>query len=202
VRFVPKDRPFYAASGGQLWYYLNLYYWAPKDVDPTDLWIRAEVVAIFRDLRKWPNASPVAAPAPKVTVEYWQVGASGRTVRIDNHKDFWLLAEDWCAGAIEVTTTLELGRVRAKGADGAWEKPKTAYVLDRKSYEPGAGIGAKNIAFDSMRREPVNVWKYVIPWSTCPARFVRSNWEDLRVPEITLCRSTSPTGEPVLTGGR
>src|SRR5688500_7277339 len=54
-RFVARtDRTFYAAAGGRLWYYLNLYYWVPEDLDRTDLWIRAEVVAAFRDLRRWP----------------------------------------------------------------------------------------------------------------------------------------------------
>ena len=58
--------------------------------------------AAFRDLKKWPDATPVAPTEPKVTIEYWEVGATGRTTRIDNHKDFWNVEDDWCAGAVVV----------------------------------------------------------------------------------------------------
>jgi hypothetical protein len=204
--FVPRKekRTFYAASGGQLWYYLNLYYWAPKGCDTTDLWIKAEVVEVFKDLRRWPDASPVAPPPAKVTVEYWEVGPTGRTFRIDNHKDFWFEAENYCAGAVDVTMTVELGRVTVRDALGGWKRPDTHYVLDRRSYEPGAGIGAANIRFDPLARTPVNVWGYAIPWSKCPGRFLRSDWAETRVPRIELrgSRPRASDESPVTTEPR
>jgi hypothetical protein len=202
-RFVARtDRTFYAAAGGRLWYYLNLHYWVPEDLGGADLWIRAEVVAAFRDLQRWPDSASVEAPPRKTTVEYWKVGPSGRTVVIDNHKDFWSVHDDWCAGAVGVEITLQLGRVLVRDARGAWAKPTLSYVLDRKSYEPRSGIGAENIAFSPLPREPVNVWRYDLAWSTCPARFLRSNWAEMRTPELRLVSSVVPAGPTVVTGGR
>jgi hypothetical protein len=193
--FVPRAdaRSFYAAAGGQLWYYLNLYYWAPLGVDPEDLWIRAEVVEELQDLRRWPDATPANGPAPKTTVEYWAVGASGRTTTIDNHKDFFLASEGWCAGAIDVRITLEVGRLRVRDAKGAWERPTARYVLERRSYGTKPGIGSANARFEPLTEEPSNVWAYRIPWSTFPAKLVRSAWEGLVVPELRLVRSSAPT---------
>ena len=174
----------------------------PDDLDRTDLWIRAQVVATFRDLRRWPDSAPVEPPPPKVTVEYWRVGPSGRTVVIDNHKDFWSVDDDWCGGAVGVEMTLQLGHVRVRDGRGAWARPTLAYVLDRRSYEPKAGLGSRNIAFAPLPREPVNVWRYDLPWSACPGRFLRSNWAEMRVPDLRLSSSRPPAGTPVLTGGR
>ena len=205
--FVPRKeaRSFYSGSGGQLWYYLNLYYWAPERAGMQDLWIKATVVASLKDLKRWPDSASVAAPASKTTVEYWQVGASGRAMSIDNHKDFWLAAENWCAGAIDVTMTLQLGRFQVKGPTGAWGKPRVPYVLDRRDYGTDAGLPEGSGRFEPLEREPINVWGYTIPWSTCPGRFVRSNWEGLRVPEIKLIRTQVPEpvrAAPVLTDDR
>lgn len=205
--FVPRReaRSFYSGSGGQLWYYLNLYYWASDHVGAKDLWIKAEVVETFKDLKRWPDASAAVAPQPKTTVEYWQVGASGRAIAIDNHKDFWLAADNLCAGTIDVTITLQLGRFQVKTRDGTWGKPRVPYVLDRKDYGKEAGLGRGNGTFDPLDGEPINVWGYTIVWATCPARFVRSNWEEMSVPEIRLIRRVVPEpvrAAPVLTDDR
>jgi hypothetical protein len=198
--FVPRReaRSFYSGSGGQYWYYLNLYYWAPVPSGGKDLWIKAEVVAARKDLRRWPDGAPVSTPPAKTTVEYWQVGATGRAMAIDNHKDFWLASENCCAGAIDVTMTLTLGRFQVRGPGGAWSKPRVPYVLDHRDYGTDAGLRPGDGKFDPLEGEPVNVWGYTIAWSACPARFVRSNWEGLAVPEIRLvkrieaARSTRP----------
>ena len=192
--FVPRReaRSFYSGSGGQFWYYLNLYYWAPGCAEIKDLWIKAEVVASRKDLRRWPDGAPVAPAPAKTTVEYWQVGATGRAMAIDNHKDFWLAAENCCAGAIEVTMTLTLGRFQVKGPTGVWSMPRVPYVLDHRDYGADSGLRPGDGKFEPLEGEPTNVWGYAIAWSSCPARFVRSNWEGLAVPEIRLLRRIEP----------
>ncbi len=129
-----NEETFYAASGGQLWYYLNLFTWVPEDLDPKGLWIREEVVETFSDLKKWPDGTDAKGPPAKTTVEYWKVGSPRRTVTIDNHKDFWLEAENWNAGKITVTMTLSLGCLSRHGADGSWAEPKEAYLLESRTY--------------------------------------------------------------------
>lgn len=206
-RFVPRRdaRTFYAATGGQLWYYLNLYYWAPEGADPKDLWIKAEVVEAMRGLRRWPDAAPAPAPAPKTTVEYWAVGASGRTMTIDNHKDFVLAADGWCAGAIEVTITLVPGRLRVRGGAGAWESPRTRYVVERRDFGAAVGVGEAGVRFEPLPAEPTTVWAYAIPWRTYPSKLVRSVWEGLPVPTLRLVdriEPAAPTRAPVFTESR
>ncbi len=182
--FVPRRdaRSFYSAGGGRLWYYLNHYYWAPSGVPTKDLWIRAEVVEEFRGLRRWPDGRPVDGPPPKVTREYWAVGASGRTVTIDNHKDFWLLRDAYCAGEIHVAVTLELGRLSVRDAGGAWGAPSAPYVLEERSFGDGRGIGREAARFEPHPRQPTTAWEYRVPWASCPARMTRSSWAELEVP--------------------
>ncbi len=191
--FVPRReaKSFYSAGGGRLWYYLNTYYWAPSGLDTQDLWIHAEVVERFVDLRRWHDAAPEVVPAsqvpaPKRTAEYWKLGASGRAITIDNHKDFCLLADDLCAGAIEVQVVLTLGRLRVRGADGGWEVAKKPYVLEHRDYGDGRGIGATNARFAALEDEPTTTWAYRVPWSSLPGRMTRSTWEELRVPTWAL----------------
>lgn len=206
-RFVDRKeaRTFYAAGGGRLWYYLNLYYWAPEGVDTTDLWIKAVVTERFEELARWPDAAPVDPPPPKTTVEYWEVGATGRSMAIDNHKDFWLQSSDWCTGAIDVTMTLELGRVRIRDAKGAWIRPRAHYVLDRRDYGKGGGLAEGDARFEALAREPVTVWGYRIPWSSAPGKPTRSTWEKLDLPRLELRERRvvpRPDASPVLTEDR
>ena len=190
-----EEKSFYPASGGQLWYYLNLYYWAPKGLDTKDLWIREEVVEEWQDLRHWPDGASVASPPPKVTHEYWEVGASGRTMAIDNHKDFWLEADGWCDGAIAVRMTLQLGRLRIRKPGQDWARPRAHYVLDRCSYGDAKGLGEGNARFEPLDGRPVTVWAYRIPWSEHPNKLTRSAWQRLKVPDIEFVRRED--AEPV-----
>lgn len=194
-----EARSFYSAGGGRLWYYLNHYYWAPPGLPTKDLWIRAEVVEEFRALKRWPDATPVSGPPPKATMEYWAVGASGRTITIDNHKDFWLLADGYCAGEIHVAVTLELGRLSVRGADGAWGPSPTSYVLEHRTYGDGRGIGSEAVRFESLEGRPATVWEYRVPWSSCPGRFTRSNWDALRVPAWVRVDRPQPTPRSPVT---
>src|SRR5205823_1914953 len=162
----------------------------PAGLDTADLWIKAEVVETFAELKHWPDGADAKSPDSKTTVEYWKVGPTHRAVTIDNHKDFWLESEAWCAGRIGVTITLQLGRgVQLKGADGAFAATPKTYVLERRSYDPAAGHGASAIRWTPLEGEPVNVWAYAIPWSTCPNKMVPSHWVGMRMPEISLVRS-------------
>jgi hypothetical protein len=192
--FVPRGsmRNFYAGAGGRLWYYLNNYYWVPEAVPREDLWIKAEVVEEFRDLRTWPDGAAVAGPAPKTTVEYWEVGPSGRTVWVDNHKDYCLLKDGYSAGAITVEVTLTLGRLQVKDERDAWGDPEEPYVLESRNYRGGGGIGAARARFRALPTEAVTVWAYAVPWSTHPQRLTRSNWKRLVVPEWELKARRSP----------
>ncbi len=203
--FVPRGsrRNFYTAAGGRLWYYLNNYYWAPPTLPREDLWIHAEVVEEIRELRRWPDGRAVAGPAPKVTVEYWEVGHKGRSVRLDSHKDFCLLSDEMSAGAITVEVTLTLGRLRVRGERGAWVRPSEAYVLESRNYSGGGGIGADEARFEPLLTEAVTVWRYRIPWSSHPQRLTRSNWRSLKVPRWELVarrpHAQVPVRPPVVT---
>ncbi len=179
-------RNYYAGAGGRLWYYMNNYYWAPRTDPKDERWIRAEVVEGFRSLCRWPDGKPTPETTPKITVEYWRVGPGGRSVRLDNHKDYCLLSDGYCAGAIEVTVTLAIGRVRVKDERERWGPPKEAYVLESRNYNDDRGIGADRTRFVPLAGEPVNVWSYRIPWSTKPDRMTRSRWLELEVPGWTL----------------
>jgi hypothetical protein len=197
---------FYAASGGQLWWYLNLYYWVEKATlearGTEDLWIREEVVETVSDLRRWPKGEPVPPPEPKTTLEYWKVGASGRTITIDNHKDFWLEASDLSSGRIRVTMTLTVGRLSEHGKDGRWRAPAAPYVLERRNYGPKTKPPAP-LRFEPMPTEPVNTWAYAIAWDAFPAKFTKSNWIGLPVPRIALEKSeTPPRPAPAVTDDR
>jgi hypothetical protein len=187
-----RARNFYAGAGGRLWYYLNHYYWAAPSAPRDDLWIHAEVVEEFRDLARWPDGRPVRAPEPKVTREYWRVGPTGRSVRVDNHKDFCLLADAYTAGAIEVRVTLELGRVRVADERGRWGRPREAYVLESRNYNEDRGIGAERTRFEPLRGFPVTVWGYRVPWSTHPERMTRSDWQGLELPAWRLIETRAP----------
>ncbi len=197
--FVPRReaKSFYSAGGGRLWYYLNTYYWAPEGLATDDLWIHAEVVERFADLRHWANGTPepvpeAKRPAPKRTVEYWQVGRTGRAITLDNHKDFCLLDDDLCTGAIEVTVTLRLGALRVRGEDGTWGSGRKPYLLAFRDYGDGRGIGVENTRFTALEDEPTTVWTYRVPWSSLPGRMTRSTWEELRVPTWALVERRPP----------
>jgi hypothetical protein len=202
--FVPRGtaRNFYAGAGGRLWYYLNNYYWVDRSSVREDLWLKTEVVEEFTDLRRWPDGSPAIGPAPKITIEYWKIGPTGRSVRLDNHKDYLLVAEGTSAGAIEVRVTLTLGRVHVRDEAGRWGDPQENYVLEYRDYADDPGIGAERTRFEALRHEPVNVYGYRIPWSTHPARLTRSDWQELEIPTWRLLVRTAPTGSgdaPVTT---
>ena len=137
-------RNFYAAAGGRLWYYMNNYYWAPASAPLDDLWIKTEVVEEFTDLRCWPDGAPAVSPEPKATVEYWRVGSTRRSVRLDNHKDFCLLADGYTAGSICVEVTLTLGRLEVRDARDRWVRPRDAYVLASRNYS-GAAASARTV---------------------------------------------------------
>ena len=203
--FVPRGaaRNFYAAAGGRLWYYVNCYYWAPESAPVDDLWIKAEVVEAFRDLRRWPDGAAAASPEPKVTVEYWKVGSTRRAVRLDNHKDFCLLSDRYTAGAIEVEVTLTLGRLAVRDARDRWGPAREAYVLVSRNYSGGGGIGADHARFVPLQQEAVTVWGYRVPWSTHPQRLTRSSWGRLELPAWSLNERRPPpivrAREPVVT---
>jgi hypothetical protein len=203
--FVPRGsrRNFYTAAGGRLWYYLNNYYWVPATLPREDLWIKAQVVEEIRELRRWPDGRAIAGPAPKVTVEYWEIGHKGRSVRLDSHKDFCLLSDEMSAGAITVEVTLTLGRLRVrekvrKKKDDAWIRPGEAYVLESRNYSGGGGIGADQARFEPLLTEAVTVWRYRIPWSSHPQRLTRSNWRSLKVPRWALAARKPHAQVPVL----
>jgi hypothetical protein len=214
--FVPRGsaRSFYAGAGGRLWYYLNNYWWVASETagSPRDdeLWIRAEVRADFRALERWPERTPLASPPTKLTVEYWRVGPGGRSVRLDNHKDYWQLDPKTCAGVVEVEVTLTLGRLRLVGARGELVPPEDAWVLEHADYGDERGVGAARTRFTALADRPTTVWGYRIPWSTWPSPLTRSAWQDLDLPAWRLCSvteppdaapgATPPTG-PVVTPG-
>jgi hypothetical protein len=189
-------RNFYAAAGGRLWYYVNSYYWAPASAPPDDLWIQTEVVEEFTDLRRWPDGATAVGPEPKVTVEYWRVGSTRRSVRLDNHKDFCLLADGYTAGSIRVEVTLTLGRLEVRDARDRWGRPREAYVLASRNYSGGGGIGADRARFAPLPREAVTVWGYEVPWSTHPQRLTRSAWQRLELPAWSLLERRPPPVDP------
>ena len=197
--FVPRGsaKNFYTAGGGRLWYYMNNYYWASPTAPEEDLWIKAEVVEQWRNLTKWPDGAAVASPAPKVTVEYWEVGPNRRSIRLDSHKDFCLLSDEYTAGAITVEVTLTLGRLEVREAEGPWERPREAYVLESRNYSEGGGIGSERARFQAVPTEAVTVWGYRVPWSTHPQRVTRSNWRRLESPAWGLMERRLPPGTPV-----
>ncbi|MFV1959732.1 MAG: hypothetical protein ACC662_10015 [Planctomycetota bacterium] len=201
--FVPRGsaRNFYAGAGGRLWYYMNNYYWAPPTAPAEDLWIKAEVVEEFHDLRRWPDGAAVAAPGPQTTVEDWKVGPRGRSVRLDNHKDYVLLSDQYTAGVIVVGVTLTLGRLVFRDARGRWGRPRTAYVLESRNYSGDGGVGSDRTRFSALPQEAVTVWGYRVPWSTHPQRTTRSNWQRLGLPEWSLRerRPPLPPPAPVIT---
>lgn len=196
--FVPRGsmRNFYAGAGGRLWYYMNNYYWVSPTAPREDLWIQAEVVEEFRDLERWPDGRAVPGPEPKVTVEYWEVGPTGRSVRLDNHKDYCLLSDLYTAGKVAIRVTLTLGRVEVRDAKGNWDRPREAYVLESRNYSGGGGIGADNARFCALAGEAVNVWGYEVPWDTHPQRLTRSSWQRLELPEWTLLERRPPPSAP------
>jgi len=204
-------RNFYTGHGGRLWYYMNNYYWVSPRLVRNDLWvkglwIKADVTETFGELRRWPDGSPVADPTAKTTVEYWLVGATGRTVRLDNHKDYCLLSDQYTAGRISVEVTLTLGRLEVMDKGGRWRRPRKAYVLEERNYSGGGGIGAERARFRSLSTESVTVWSYRVPWSTHPQRMTRSQWRRLPLPTWTLLARRRPAGgsirAPVVTGAR
>ena len=203
--FVPRGsrRSFYTASGGRLWYYVNNYYWVSESAPLEDLWIKGEVVEEFQDLRRWPDGARVDGPEPKRTVEYWRVGSTRRSVRLDNHKDFCLLSDAYTAGAIEVRVTLTLGRLVVRDTRDRWGPAREAYVLESRNYSGGGGIGADHARFAPLPYEAVTVWGYRIPWSTHPQRLTRSGWQRLELPAWSLLErrppSHVPTRDPVIT---
>ncbi len=156
-------------------------------------------------MRRWPDGEAVDGPEPKTTVEYWRVGANGRSVRLDNHKDYCLLSDDYTEGAIVVQVALTLGRLLVRDADGAWQEPKDAYVLESRNYSGGGGIGADQARFEPLASEAVTVWGYRIPWSTHPQRMTRSRWKRLSLPTWRLVERRAPprpaSRTPVITPG-
>jgi hypothetical protein len=140
----------------------------------------------------------VPAPEPKRTLEYWRVGATGRSVRLDNHKDYVRLEDAWCDGAVEIRVTLTLGRLSVRDAPSKeWRRSTEAYVLERRNYRgPGErddrGIGPERTRFVPLAREPVNVWGYEIPWSTHPSPLTRSDWLSLVLPTWTKVETRPP----------
>ena len=185
-------RNFYAGAGGRLWYYMNNYYWVPDNTPREDLWIKAVVVEEFKDLRKWPDGRSVKGPEPKVTIEYWEVAPSGRTVWLDNHKDYVELADHYTAGSIHVSVTLTLGHLQVRDKRGAWNDPDEPYVLEERNYRKDRGIGAARTRFKALQSEAVTVWRYHIPWNTHPQRLTRSNWKRLGLPKWDLSEKRRP----------
>lgn len=197
-RFVARGaaRSFYAGPAGRLWYYMNSYYWVSSTAPREGLWIQAKVVETFRDLRTWPDGKSAKPPEPKVTVEYWEVAPSGRTVWVDNHKDYVRLADQYTAGAIEVEVTLALGAVSVKDRRGAWEKPQEPYVLESRNYRKDRGLGTDHVRFKPLQDEAVTVWRYAIPWDTHPQKLTRSNWKRLTTPSWRLAERRPPPKGP------
>lgn len=202
--FVPRGsaKSFYAGARGRLWYYMNNYYWVSPTAPREGLWIKTEVAEAFRDLRTWPGGKPVESPQPKVTVEYWKVGPTGRSIRLDNHKDYLLLSDRYSAGAITVQLTLTLGHLEVEGEDGQWAPPQEAYVLESRNYRGGGGLGSGRARFRALPTEAVTVWGYRVPWDTHPQRLTRSNWRRLALPAWRLLerrRPRAPGEAPVVT---
>ena len=201
--FVPRGklRNFYAGPGGRLWYYMNNYYWV-SDTAPLDkLWLKAEVTERFEGLRRWPDGNAVDGPEPKVTIEYWEVSPSGRTVWVDNHRDYVLLSDHYTAGAIVVDVRLTLGHVQARGSRG-WSDPEEPYLLESRNYGKGRGVGTAAVRFRPLRGESVNTWQYRVPWDTHPQRLTRSNWKRLPLPSWRFVDRKPPPAaeqEPVVT---
>ena len=182
---------------------MNCYYWASETAPLDDLWIKAEVVESFQNLRRWPDGASVDGPAPKVTVEYWKVGKTRRAVRLDNHKDFCLLSDQYTAGAIVVGVTLTQGRLRVRDAKGRWGTSREGYVLESRNYSGGGGIGAESARFVPLASEAVTEWGYRVPWSTHPQRLTRSSWQRLQLPAwgppARRPPPHDPAREPVIT---
>lgn len=204
--FVPRGsmRNFYAGKGGRLWYYMNNYYWVSDTAPREDLWIKAVVVEEFQDLRRWPDGNSVSGPEPKTTVEYWEVAPSGRTVWVDNHRDYCLLSDKYTAGAIVVDITLTLGHLEVQDERSKWGAPEAPYVLEVRNYGRDRGIGAARARFKPLSTEAETVWSYRIPWSTHPQRLTRSNWKRMKVPSWEYRERRPPPRpaaehEPVVT---
>lgn len=196
--FVPRGtmRNFYAGAGGRLWYYMNNYYWI-SETAPRRIWIKAVVVEQWQDLRKWPDGASAPDSEPKVTVEYWKTGwPSGRSKRLDNHKDYILLSEKYTAGAVSVEVTLTLGRLMVRDEKGRWSHPKEGYVLESRNYRDYRGIGADRVRFRPIATEAETVWGYRVPWDTHPQPLTRSNWMKLKLPKWRLLERRAPPPEP------
>ena len=188
-----KLRSFYVGRGGRLWYYMNCYYWVTDSaLREEDLWLKAEVIERFTDLKTWPDGEPAMGPRPKVTLEYWEITKTGRTVRLDNHRDFFLLDDQFSAGAIEVEFTLTLGRLEVRDTRGRWGRSKKAYVLVSRNYSGGGGIGEENTRFVPLETEAVTVWSYRVPWDVFPQRLTRSAWQALKPPAWKLTARRPP----------
>lgn len=186
--FVPRGsaRNFYAGAGGRLWYYMNNYWWVASPPAQDDLWIRAVVRADFDHLVRWPERTALAGPPTKTTIEYWRVGPGGRSVRLDNHKDFWVLDPKTCAGVVRVEATLTLGTLRLRDGRGGLTVPEDAWVLEHADYGDEVGVGAERTHFTPLPDRPRSVWGYRIPWSTWPSPLTRSGWQDLDLPTWRL----------------
>jgi hypothetical protein len=199
--FVPRgsQRSFYAGAGGRLWYYLNHYYWLPKALLETHasdpLWIKADVTEQFVNLTCWPDGKAAPDSKPKTTVEYWAVGPSGRTIWLDNHKDYCLLEHQYTAGAINVELTLTIGRLEVRDERGEWGVPSKPYILEARNYRKD-GIGAERTRFVPLRTAAVTVWGYRVPWDVHPQRLTRSNWQDLELPTWELREQRLPEPLP------
>lgn len=187
-------RSFYVGRGGRLWYYMNCYYWVTDSAleAEEDLWLKAEVVEQFTDLKTWPDGDEVMGPRPKVTLEYWEMTKTGRSVRLDNHRDFFLLDDMYSAGAIEVEVTLTLGRLEVRDKRGRWGRSKKAYVLVSRNYSGGGGIGDENTRFVPLETEAVTVWTYRVPWDVFPQRLTRSAWQAMKPPTWTFAERRPP----------
>ncbi len=196
--FVPRGsmRNFYAGARNRLWYYMNCYYWVADTAPREDLWIKADVSEQFRELRRWPDGDAVPDSEPKVTVEYWEVGKNGRTIRLDNHKDYLRLKDQYSAGKIVVEVTLTLGRLHLKDKRDRWVEPDEAYVLESRNYRGGGGVGADGARFVPLATEAVTTWSYEIPWDTHPQRLTRSNWKRTKLPTWKLANREAPPNAP------
>jgi hypothetical protein len=187
-------RNFYTGRGGRLWFYMNNYYWVSKTAPLEKLWIKADVIEAWQDLRTWPKGNSVPGPEPKVTSEYWMVGPTRRSVRIDNHKDYCLLSDGYTAGAISVKVTLTLGHLKVKDKRGRWVESRNGYILESRNYSGGGGLGVENARFVPLRTEAVTTWAYKVPFSTHPQRLTRSNWRDVKLPSWGLEERRAPPG--------
>lgn len=199
--FVPRgsQRSFYAGAGGRLWYYLNHYYWLPEELLEEHareaLWIKADVSEQFVDLKTWPDGKSSPNSKTKTTLEYWAVGPSGRTIWLDNHKDYCLLDQGFSAGAIVVQVTLTVGRLQVRDERGDWGVPSKPYILESRNYRKD-GIGAERTRFVPLPGPAITVWAYRVPWDVHPQRLTRSNWQDLELPTWELRERRLPEGTP------